>query len=102
MSVIHCRFLFNIITVDAENALRDGNGSENDAGDDSDNEPINDINDRLADASEVAQAASMDPGDDGDDGAVDGPPVSSHVDLAGKVGMYLTSTVSGMLFLHFM
>jgi hypothetical protein len=32
--------------------------------------------------------ASVDPGDDPDDGAVDGPPVSSYVDLARRVGMY--------------
>jgi len=95
-------FVFNTITVDAENALRDVNGSENDAGDDSDNEPIHNVNDQLVDASEVAQTASMDPGDDGDDGAVDGPPVSSHVDLASKVGVYLNATISVIPFLRFM
>ena len=35
-----------------------------------------------------AGSASMDPGDDKDNGAVDGPPVSSYVDLTRRIGMY--------------
>ena len=84
-------FVSNTITVDTENALRgDGNGSENDTGNDSDNEAVeavHNVSDQLVDADEVPQAASVDPGDDGDDGAIDGPPVSSHVDLASKIGV---------------
>ena len=84
-------FVSNTITVDMENALRgDGNGSENDTGHDSDNEAVeavHNVSDQLVDADEVTQAASVDPGDDGDDGAIDGPPVSSHVDLASKIGV---------------
>jgi hypothetical protein len=79
-------FVSNTITVDKENALR----SENDTGDDNDNEAVeavHNVNDQLVDADEVAQAASVDPGDDGDDGAIDGPPVTSHVDLASKIGV---------------
>jgi hypothetical protein len=79
-------FVSNTITVDKENALR----SENDTGDDSGIEAVeavHNVNDQLVDADEVAQAASVDPGDDGDDGAIDGPPVTSHVDLASKIGV---------------
>ena len=36
----------------------------------------------------AVQSASMDPGDDKDNRAVDGPPVSSYVDLTQRVGMY--------------
>jgi hypothetical protein len=69
--------------VDANNVLQ----SDGEAGDDSDDDMLDDVAD-------VPPAASQDPGDDQDDGAVDGSPVSSYVDLAKKVGMYLCHSVS--------
>ena len=44
-----------------------------------------DANDEVG---EAAQTASIDPDDDDDDGAVDGPRVSSFVDLARRIGKW--------------
>ena len=48
----------------------------------------NNVEHQFDDAGCAVQSASMDPGDDKDDGAVDGPPVSSYVDLTRTIGMY--------------
>ena len=44
-----------------------------------------DTNDEIG---EAAKAASVDTGDDEDDGAVDGPRVSTYVDLTRKIGKW--------------